>query len=198
MLQKTVHTGRRRRGSVAKRELVRAVLRQSSGGRRGEVQGPGRGQWEKEVAGNVARVQRRSPPSERQGGGSFPSIHILRPALQRNRGLGPRNVDAQADLSRTLYSQGLAALRTGDKAAATRYFQAALDIRRRRVNLSSETYAQKDLMVTLAHAGSHREAVQLAVSLREKLPKDPGTLVDIANCYALLRCSVGAGMIENA
>jgi hypothetical protein len=35
----------------------------------------------------------------------------------------PKNVDAQADLSRTLYSQGLAAERTGDKAGAAKHFR---------------------------------------------------------------------------
>jgi hypothetical protein len=53
------------------------------------------------------------------------------------------------------------------------------------VNLSTETYAQKDLMVSLAHAGNHHEAVRLASAVEAKLPKDPGTLVDIANCYAI-------------
>ena len=97
----------------------------------------------------------------------------------------PKNVDAQADLSRTYYSLGLAAQRTGDKAAAAKYFRASLDIRRRRVNLNSETYAQKDLMVTLAHTSNAQEAVQLAATVQTKLPKDPGTLVDVANCYAV-------------
>jgi serine/threonine protein kinase len=97
----------------------------------------------------------------------------------------PKNVDAQADLARTQYSQALAAERTGDKAAAGKYFQASLDIRRHRVNLDSETYAQKDLMLTLAHAGKSQEAVDLASAVQTKLPKDPGTLVDVANCYAV-------------
>ena len=97
----------------------------------------------------------------------------------------PKNVDAQADLSRTLYSQGLAAERIGDKTGAARYFEASLEIRTRRVSLNSETYVQKDLMVTLAHTGNTQEAVQLAAAVQTKLPKDPGTLVDVANCFAV-------------
>ena len=104
----------------------------------------------------------------------------------------PKNVDAQADLSRTQYSQGLAAERIGDKTAAAKYFRASLDIRGRRVNLNSETYAQRDLMVTLAHAGNSQEAVQLASAVQTKLPKDPGTLVDVANCFAI----ASAGMSD--
>jgi tetratricopeptide (TPR) repeat protein len=104
----------------------------------------------------------------------------------------PKNVDAQADLSRILYSQGLAAVRTGDPVAAAANFQGSLGIRKDRVNLDTETYARRDLMMSLARVGSHSEAVELAESVRAKLPKDPGALVDVANCYAVCSAVVPA------
>jgi hypothetical protein len=97
----------------------------------------------------------------------------------------PKNVDAQADRARILYSQGLAALRKGDKNASAEYWKDSLAIRSDRINLKSETYAQRDLMMSFAQVGRHREAVELAETVRTKLPKDPGALVDIACCYAV-------------
>jgi serine/threonine protein kinase len=104
----------------------------------------------------------------------------------------PKKVDAQADVARILYSQGLAADRTGDKVASAKYFKDSLAIRSRRVNLNSETYAQRDLMMSLAQVGSHNEAARLAETVRAKLPKDPGALVDIACCYAVCSAVVPA------
>ena len=100
----------------------------------------------------------------------------------------PKNVGAQADLARVLYSQGLASLRNKDTVAAAPYFQASLELRKKRVNLKTETVAQRDLMPSLARSGSHLEATDLAEAVRAKLPKDPGALLDVALCYAI--CSV--------
>jgi hypothetical protein len=100
----------------------------------------------------------------------------------------PKNVDAQADLSRILYSQGQAAARNGDSDSATaaaKYFRASLDIRNKRMNLENETDAQRNLMMSLAQVGSHRDAVELAERVRTKLPRDGPALVDIACCYAV-------------
>jgi tetratricopeptide (TPR) repeat protein len=108
----------------------------------------------------------------------------------------PKSVDAQADLARILYSQGLAAERTGDKGAAATYFQDSLAIRSKRVNLKSETYAQRDLMMSQARVGSHQEAVLLAESVLSKLSKDPGALVDIACCYSVCSTAVTADGAE--
>jgi serine/threonine protein kinase/tetratricopeptide (TPR) repeat protein len=102
----------------------------------------------------------------------------------------PRNVDAQADRARILYSQGLAAERIGDRSASANYGKDALAIRSKRINLNSETYAQRDLMMSLAQVGRHREAAELAETVRAKLAKDPSALVDIACCYAV--CSAVA------
>jgi tetratricopeptide (TPR) repeat protein len=108
----------------------------------------------------------------------------------------PKNVDAQADLARLLYSQGLAAERTGDKVAAASYFRGSLTIRSQRDHLKSETYAQRDLMMSLARVGSHREAAALAETVQAKLPKDPGALLDVACCYAVCSTAVPADGAE--
>jgi serine/threonine protein kinase len=108
----------------------------------------------------------------------------------------PKNVDAQADLARLRYSQGLAAERTGDKVAAGTYFQDSSAIRSKRVHLKSETYAQRDLMMSLARVGSHHEAVALAEIVQARLAKDPGALLDIACCYAVCSTVVAADGAE--
>ncbi len=95
----------------------------------------------------------------------------------------PKNVDAQADLARISYSQGLAAGR--DNPAAAKFFQASLDIRKGRPNLETETIGQRDLMMSLAQTGRHRDAIEMAEAVRRKLSKDPSALVDIAACYAV-------------
>jgi tetratricopeptide (TPR) repeat protein len=110
--------------------------------------------------------------------------------------LDPKNVDAQADLSRVLYSQGLAAERTGEKVASAAYFKDSLAIRGKRVHLKSETYAQRDLMMSQARVGSHPEAAALAETVQAKLPKDPGALLDIACCYAVCSAAVPADGAE--
>jgi serine/threonine protein kinase len=106
----------------------------------------------------------------------------------------PRNVGAQADLSRVLYSQGLAAERAGDNGPAAEYFRASLEIREARPNVGEDTVGQRDLMMSLARVGRADEAAALAEKVRAKLPKDGGALVDVACCYAV--CSArgpGAG-----
>jgi tetratricopeptide (TPR) repeat protein len=108
----------------------------------------------------------------------------------------PKNVDAQADLARIRYSQGLAAERTGDKVAAATYFKESLAIRSKRINLESETYAQRDLMMSLARVGSHPEAVAMAEKVRARLAKDPAALVDVACCYAVCSTAVPADGAE--
>jgi hypothetical protein len=65
-----------------------------------------------------------------------------------------------------------------------------------RINLKFETYAQRDLMMSLAQVGRHREAAELAETVRTKLPKDPGALVDIACCYAVCSAVVPAAKPE--
>ncbi|HEY2785008.1 MAG TPA: serine/threonine-protein kinase [Fimbriiglobus sp.] len=104
------------------------------------------------------------------------------------------NVDTQADLARIRYSQGLAAEKTQDKPGATKYFQESLAIRENRPKLETETYAQKDLMVTLAHAGQHGKAVEWAGKVNDynKKKNDAATFVDIANCYAICSTVVAA------
>jgi serine/threonine protein kinase len=108
----------------------------------------------------------------------------------------PKNVDAQADLARVQYSLGLAAERNSDRGAASKHFQTSLDIRKNRVNLKTETYAQRDLMMALARTGSHREAIELAETVRTKLPKDPAALVDIACCYAVCSATVPSAGVD--
>jgi tetratricopeptide (TPR) repeat protein/tRNA A-37 threonylcarbamoyl transferase component Bud32 len=107
-----------------------------------------------------------------------------------------KNVNAQADLARTLYSQGLAADRSGDPAAAARHFRAAVDIQKSRVNLATDMDAKRDLMMSLAHVGNHAEAAEMAETVRVKLPKDPGALLDIACCYAVCAAAVPAAGAE--
>lgn len=100
-----------------------------------------------------------------------------------------KNVSDQENLARIRYSQGLAALRDGDKDGAAKYFQASLDIRKNWADLKTELDAQRNLMMSLAQIGRHQEAVDVAENtVRVKLSKDPAALVDIANCYAV--CSV--------
>src|SRR5262249_9970989 len=108
----------------------------------------------------------------------------------------PKNVDAQADLSRIRYSQGLAAERTGEKAASEGYFKDSLALRSKRVSPNSDANAQRDLMMSLARVGRHGEAFALAEVVRSKHPKDAGALVDIACCYAVCSSVVPADGTE--
>ncbi|MBX9627065.1 MAG: hypothetical protein K2X82_24905, partial [Gemmataceae bacterium] len=105
----------------------------------------------------------------------------------------PTNPDALRDLGRVTYSQGLAALRAGDRAAAGKFFAESLAPRRNRPGLAADLTAQRDLMMSLARTGGHGEAVEMAEAVRAKLPKDPGALVDIACCYAVSSAAVPAG-----
>jgi hypothetical protein len=111
--------------------------------------------------------------------------------FQELAGANPGNVLLQADHSRILYSQGLAAVRTGANPAAAKFFQDSLAIRKARPNVSTETIAQRELMMSLARVGTHGEATTMAEVVRTKLQKDAGALIDITCCYAV--CSTAAG-----
>ena len=63
--------------------------------------------------------------------------------------------------------------------------KSSLQIREARVKVNADIYAQKDLMVTLAHNGRHREAVELAETVLKQVPNEPGSLIDVTSCFAV-------------
>ena len=96
----------------------------------------------------------------------------------------PKNVEAGADHSRTLYSLALAEARLADPAAAG-HFKQSLDIREARVRDKPEGVALKDLMVSLARGRRVPEAVAMADGVLAKFGTDPISIVDVACCFAL-------------
>ena len=97
----------------------------------------------------------------------------------------PKNVEAGADYSRVLYSLALSDFRVGDKVAAADHFKRSLTIRDARVRDRSEGVALKDLLVTQAQNRLTKEAIETAESVLKQFGRDPGSLVDVACCFAI-------------
>ena len=97
----------------------------------------------------------------------------------------PTSGDARRDRGRITYSQGLAALRVGDKDAAAKFFADSLAPRQSRPGLDADLTAQRDLMMSLARTGKTAEAIGWAEKVRAKQATEPGALLDIACCYAV-------------
>jgi serine/threonine-protein kinase len=94
-------------------------------------------------------------------------------------------VTYQDDLARAYYDLGTVAARAGNHPAAEKNFLDSLAIRQKRAKADPDDISlKKDLMITLARAGEHQQAAQLAEEIR-RLPEDGGSLVEVAGCYAL-------------
>jgi serine/threonine protein kinase len=97
----------------------------------------------------------------------------------------PRRSSYQDDLSRILYSTGLAAQRRGEQSLADKEYRASLQIREARARGTSDVGPQKDLMISLARCGDHRRAAEIARRVWEQGGKDLGNFIDIACCFAI-------------
>ena len=97
----------------------------------------------------------------------------------------PKNIDAAADYSRTLYSLALAENRAGDKASSMDHFKTSLVIREARVKEKQELTAYTDLMVTLAQNQRVKDAAEIADMVLKKYESKPSLLVDVACCFAI-------------
>jgi hypothetical protein len=106
-------------------------------------------------------------------------------------------VTYQDDLARADYDLGTAAARAGKHPAAEKNFLDSLAIRQKRAKADPDDISlKKDLMITLARAGEHQQAAQLAEEIR-RLPVDGGSLVEVAGCLALCVSAVSRGNEKN-
>jgi serine/threonine-protein kinase len=110
-------------------------------------------------------------------------------ALQLDRALAaadPQNVEHKDAVARLCYDIGLTALRQNDRPTADKFFAEALGIRDKRLQADPDNVPlQKDLMMSLARAGDHARAAEMAQTIQSRSAKDAGSLYRVACCYAV-------------
>jgi len=98
----------------------------------------------------------------------------------------PNNAEVTWYLAYAYYRLGRAYEAVGDRGVAVKEFTAAIKLREELAkNNPRDVQFQRELMLVRAHLGRYREATRTCAELRQRAPKNPQVLLDIARGYAL-------------